>query len=106
MPCELVYRPVCPHSLCAPFFAQSRAVGFFKLVQSAGWCVGFALSPTNRLAPLLQLAATALCYVAGLAALKLPPKPGQVPMVPAQGGAEAKASLHIAEQGPLSRDEA
>jgi len=52
---------------------QSRAVGFYKLVQSAGWCAGFALSPTKRLSPILQLAATAACYVVGLLVLELPP---------------------------------
>jgi MFS family permease len=60
---------------------QARAVGFFKFVQSAGWCVGFALSPSSRLAPVLQLAATAACYVLGLALLELPKaqKPSEAP---------------------------
>ena len=51
---------------------QARAVGFFKFVQSAGWCIGFALSPLSRLAPILQLAATAACYMLGLMLLELP----------------------------------
>lgn len=61
--------------------AQARAVGFFKLVQSAGWCAGFALSPSSRLAPVLQLAATAACSVLGLALLELPnaQKPSEAP---------------------------
>uniref|UniRef100_A0A7S2WEB7 Major facilitator superfamily (MFS) profile domain-containing protein n=1 Tax=Rhizochromulina marina TaxID=1034831 RepID=A0A7S2WEB7_9STRA len=60
---------------------QSRAVGFYKMVQSAGWCLGFALSPTKRLAPILQLTATAACYIVGVALVRFPGKrPNQVPM--------------------------
>eukprot|EP00929_Paragymnodinium_shiwhaense_P090537 TRINITY_DN50728_c0_g1_i2.p1 TRINITY_DN50728_c0_g1~~TRINITY_DN50728_c0_g1_i2.p1 ORF type:complete len:208 (-),score=28.94 TRINITY_DN50728_c0_g1_i2:99-722(-) len=38
--------------------AQARAVGFYKMVQSAGWSLGFALSPVTRLNPLAQWGGT------------------------------------------------
>merc|ERR1712061_912699 len=44
---------------------QARAVGFYKMVQSAGWSIGFALSPTTRLAPLAQWTLTALVGISG-----------------------------------------
>ena len=69
--------------------AQARAVGFFKLTQSAGWCVGFALSPAARMAPLAQLAATAAAGVVGsaLALRELPPlAPATTPPEDAAGG--------------------
>ena len=50
----------------------SRAVGFYKLVSSAGWCIGFAVSPPPRLAPIWQLALSSLCYLAGLFVLEPP----------------------------------
>ena len=34
-------------------------------MQSLGWCIGFALSPTSRLRPLPQLILTAVCCVLG-----------------------------------------
>lgn len=45
---------------------KARAVGFYKLVQSGGWCVGFALVPTERLRPIFQLLATVLVCVVGV----------------------------------------
>ena len=56
---------------------SSRAVGFYKLVSSAGWCAGFALAPPSRLAPVWQLALSAVCYMAGLLLLE-PPSDGEV----------------------------
>eukprot|EP00615_Pteridomonas_danica_P009072 CAMPEP_0114330364 /NCGR_PEP_ID=MMETSP0101-20121206/1705_1 /TAXON_ID=38822 ORGANISM="Pteridomonas danica, Strain PT" /NCGR_SAMPLE_ID=MMETSP0101 /ASSEMBLY_ACC=CAM_ASM_000211 /LENGTH=182 /DNA_ID=CAMNT_0001460357 /DNA_START=275 /DNA_END=823 /DNA_ORIENTATION=- len=51
---------------------QSRAVGFFKMVQSAGWCIGFAISPPTRVSPLIQCALTAACYIIGLCVVDFP----------------------------------
>ena len=51
---------------------QARGGGFFKFVQSAGWCAGFGLSPTNRLPAFYQLVLTAACYILGLAFLEMP----------------------------------
>jgi len=53
---------------------QSRSVGFYKMIQSAGWSLGFALTPSNRLAPLIQLLSTLSCFVIGcmLAMFQLP----------------------------------
>ncbi|EOD08969.1 hypothetical protein EMIHUDRAFT_216767 [Emiliania huxleyi CCMP1516] len=53
----------------------ARAVGFYKMVQSLGWSVGFLLVPSWRLPPLVQNLATAACGALGLAlALReLPP---------------------------------
>jgi hypothetical protein len=50
----------------------SRAVGFYKFVTSAGWCIGFAVSPPPRLAPIWQLALSLLCYLVGLFVLEPP----------------------------------
>ena len=44
---------------------KARAVGFYKFVQSAGWAVGFALSPTQRLPALVQLILTVVCNIIG-----------------------------------------
>lgn len=43
----------------------SRAVGFYKLISSAGWCAGFAVAPPSRMRPVWQLALSAVCYMAG-----------------------------------------
>ena len=51
---------------------QARGVGFFKFVQSAGWSIGFVLSPTHRVSAIWQLALTAVCYVIGLFLLQMP----------------------------------
>lgn len=51
---------------------QARGVGFFKFVQSAGWCAGFALSPTDRLPAFWQLTLTVVCYVLGLVFIEMP----------------------------------
>lgn len=53
---------------------QARAVGFFKMTQSAGWCIGFAFSPPHRMAPIVQLLATAAVCAVGTA-LTLPELP-------------------------------
>lgn len=52
--------------------AQSKAVGYFKLVQSAGWCVGFGLSPSERFHPLGQLIVGAALCISGVTLVKLP----------------------------------
>lgn len=59
--------------------AQARAVGYYKLVQSLGWCVGFALVPAERCPPLVQLVATGTCGMLGalLALCALPPSATQ-----------------------------
>ena len=53
---------------------QSRAVGFYKMVQSLGWCAGFALVPSARMPPIVQMALTFACALVGiaLAFLRLP----------------------------------
>ena len=53
----------------------AREVGFYKCAQSAGWCVGFALSPVERLSPLAQLYATAVLGLLSSALMltRLPP---------------------------------
>lgn len=68
---------------------QARAVGFYKMVQSAGWTAGFALSPTHRLAPTWQCIATAACYVIGLGLAKFPDDGGHgaLTVVPGDEGA-------------------
>ena len=45
--------------------ARCRLVGFYKLVQSIGWCVGFALLPRARCAFFTQLVLTAASFVVG-----------------------------------------
>ena len=52
----------------------ARAVGFYKMVQSLGWSVGFLLVPTSRLPPIVQLTLTGACALIGaaLALLELP----------------------------------
>jgi len=54
---------------------MSRAVGFYKMVQSLGWSIGFVLVPAARLPPLVQNLVTAASAVLGigLALLELPP---------------------------------
>ena len=46
---------------------QSRAVGFYKMIQSLGWCAGFALVPAERLPPLVQNLLTLSCAIVGVA---------------------------------------
>ena len=65
---------------------QARAVGFFKMVQSLGWCVGFALVPTSRVPPTLQLGLTLSCCVAGCA-LACTVLPGSARWAPSSNGA-------------------
>jgi len=52
---------------------QARAVGFYKMVQSAGWSLGFLLSPTWRLSAFWQCGLTSFvgCLGFGLACLTL-----------------------------------
>ena len=74
----------------------ARAVGFYKMVQSLGWCVGFALTPTSRLPPLLQCVVTAASAAAGTAlALRV---------LPAARAADSRAEplLHEAAGGTAS----
>ena len=67
---------------------QSRAVGFYKMVQSLGWCAGFALVPSKRMPPIVQMALTFASALIGiaLAFLRLPSDR------PAKGG---RAGLHV-----------
>ena len=53
---------------------QSRAVGFYKMIQSLGWCVGFAIVPASRVPPIIQMGLTFACAVLGvvLALFRLP----------------------------------
>ena len=54
--------------VCYPAGAiQARAVGCFKMVQSLGWCIGFALVPSDRVPPIIQLCVTYGCSVVGVA---------------------------------------
>lgn len=53
--------------------ALGRAVGCFKLVQSLGWCIGFALSPPQRTPPHVQAAAVWLLTAAATLLLLLVP---------------------------------
>ena len=59
---------------------QARAVGCFKMVQSFGWCIGFALMPSDRLQPVVQLFLTLGCCAVGLpmACLALPPRASEI----------------------------
>jgi hypothetical protein len=58
---------------------QARAVGFYKMVQSLGWTVGFALVPSSRMEPIVQMGCTAACFVVGtaLAVCELPTNRGR-----------------------------
>jgi len=53
---------------------RAHSVGFYKMIQSAGWSLGFFLTPTHRMPPLAQLFATSSCFVVGtvLALFQLP----------------------------------
>jgi len=55
--------------------SKAAAVSFYKMTQSIGWCIGFALVPMKRLAPINQLYATCGCFIAGalLSLMELPP---------------------------------
>jgi len=44
---------------------HSSYSGFFKLVQSAGWLVGFILLPEKRASPMQQLMIAATCHIGG-----------------------------------------
>jgi len=54
---------------------KARAVGFYKLTQSLGWALGFALMPVDRVAPHIQLYLTAGSFIVGglLSLMQLPP---------------------------------
>jgi hypothetical protein len=56
---------------------KARAVGFYKLTQSLGWALGFALMPVDRVSPHIQLYLTAGSFILGalLSLLQLPPVP-------------------------------
>lgn len=43
---------------------EARTIGFYKMVQSLGWTLGFFLM--SRMEPMLQMACTLACFVAGL----------------------------------------
>ena len=45
---------------------QARAVGFYKMIQSAGWMVGFWFVPNDRMEPVLQMGGTTICFAIGL----------------------------------------
>lgn len=53
---------------------RTRMIGFFKLTQSLGWCIGFAIVPAERCSDFVQLLAQGACFVLGtlLALLELP----------------------------------
>ena len=53
---------------------RTRMVGFFKLVQSLGWCVGFAMLPEDRCSDFAQLVVQGAFFGVGtlLALLELP----------------------------------
>ena len=55
---------------------QARAVGFYKMVQSLGWTIGFQLMPAKTLAPIVQLFLTVGCWAGGtlLALFVMPPR--------------------------------
>ena len=55
---------------------QARAVGFYKMVQSLGWTIGFQLMPAKTLAPIVQLFLTVGCWAGGtlLAIFVMPPR--------------------------------
>ena len=53
---------------------QARAVGFYKMVQSLGWSIGFFLTG-DIMEPIVQMLCTAACFAVGLAlSLKELPK--------------------------------
>lgn len=56
---------------------RARGIGYYKFVQSAGWCVGFALMPKSRCSYQWQLYLTAATYLVGVGAalLELPGRP-------------------------------
>ncbi|GMH74315.1 hypothetical protein TrVE_jg11087 [Triparma verrucosa] len=53
---------------------QARAVGFYKMIQSLGWAIGFALVPQDVMEPIVQMACTTACFLVGLglALMELP----------------------------------
>ena len=59
---------------------QARAVGFYKMVQSLGWSIGFFLMPSKVMEPIVQMLFTAACFVVGLA-LSLKELPAENSMV-------------------------
>jgi len=73
---------------------QSRAVGFYKMIQSLGWCVGFALVPSSRVPPLIQMALTFACAIIGvvLALFRLPTDANKNTMAAEQGSEALLAS--------------
>jgi hypothetical protein len=74
-------------------------VGFYKCVQSAGWCIGFAFSPPTRLAPVAQMGLSAALGLLGAALMlaRLPP--------PGRGDpAEADATLPLLLSDEMAAD--
>jgi len=74
----------------------ARAVGYYKFVQSAGWSLGFALTPLERLAPLAQFYATAASFLlsAALLAGALPAR--RAPAAAARGAGDHEAAPLVA----------
>ena len=61
-----------------------------QMTQSAGWCIGFAFSPPNRMAPIVQLLATAATFAIGTMLT--------VPELPVEKSAPDDASYHRLEE--------
>ena len=70
----------------------ARAVGFYKMVQSLGWSIGFVLVPASRLAPLIQNVLTAASALVG-ACLALCELPDHAPRKLAVAGGERSEPL-------------
>lgn len=58
--------------------AQAHGAAFYKMFQSAGWCIMFALSPPEFVPPLVQLAVVAGCGAVGTVLALLAPRPAPV----------------------------
>jgi len=73
----------------------ARAVGYYKFVQSAGWSLGFALTPLERLAPMTQFYTTAASFLLS-AALLAGALPAPEPAAAARGAGDREAAPLIA----------
>ena len=83
--------------LLGTFFQGDRlasAVGYYKFVQSAGWSLGFALTPLERLAPMAQFYTTAASFLLS-AALLAGALPAPEPAAAAARGAGDRESAPL-----------
>lgn len=85
---------------------RSRAIAYYKFVQSAGYCVGFALLPANRCPFQLQLILNVACAALGtfLAFFALPPQSPSPPSSPSLGDGTARRSPLLLQDPTAGED--